>query len=245
MFSQHILPHAPTFQQLTENVVFEQIVKGRLCANIVTNTNIVPIVRTTTIYANSAKQFQPHHFSLVESIKQVIGNDGTDFNNAMVEIYDNDYKTMRYHTDQAIDLADDSIICLFTCYENPPEKEDIRELLTNNKTTHEKQTFPLLNNSIITFSKQTNSQHVHKIHLDMVKTTNRWLGITFRKSKTFVHFVDEIPYFYGTKEQLTLANQEQRREFIRCKSLENKTTDFDWNTVSFCFTMSPHDLLHG
>ena len=40
--------------------------------------------------------------------------------------------TMKYHSDQALDLADNSYICIFSCYDNPI---NLRTLRIKNKLT--------------------------------------------------------------------------------------------------------------
>lgn len=34
----------------------------------------------------------------------------------MIEIYDSKYRKIKFHTDQAFDLVEDSHICIFSCY---------------------------------------------------------------------------------------------------------------------------------
>jgi hypothetical protein len=68
---------------------------------------------------------------------------------------------------------------------------------------------------------ETNRNYLHKIILDGTGD-NRWLGITFRKSKTFIDLSHGTPD--GT--DLTLATGEQRNEFYKLRSLENLYIDF-------------------
>lgn len=68
---------------------------------------------------------------------------------------------------------------------------------------------------------------------------NRWFGITFRLSKTFIRFVNELPYFDG--KRLTNANEDERREYYAYRSDENKGTDYIYPEVTY--TISPSDLL--
>ena len=68
----------------------------------------------------------------------------------------------------------------------------------------------------------TNKKYLHKIILNNNNITgNLWLGITFRLSKTFIHFINELPYF-SNGNQLTLANDEQKKEFYKYRQTENK-----------------------
>ena len=79
---------------------------------------LIPIVRTTTRYEKAPLSFSALHYEIIDKTRKVSGMPHLAFNNAMIEIYTNDYRKMRYHTDQALDLADDSFIGLFSCYED-------------------------------------------------------------------------------------------------------------------------------
>lgn len=68
-----------------------------------------------------------------------------------------------------------------------------------------------------------------------------WLGITFRKSKTFIIFHNELPYFYSNKKILTLADKYQRNEFYKYKSLENLSAEYVYPNIDY--TISNGDLL--
>jgi hypothetical protein len=68
---------------------------------------------------------------------------------------------------------------------------------------------------------------------------NEWLGITFRTSRTFVRFVDGHPQL-SNGERLTLASDEQRREFFQLRRRENDETDFKYPSISY--TISESDL---
>lgn len=69
------------------------------------------------------------------------------------------------------------------------------------------------NNSIILFSAEINSKYLHKIKLKEKKDSN-WLGITFRLSKTFIKFRNEIPYFENGIE-LSIADKNEMVEFYK------------------------------
>ena len=120
-----------SFNSLIECVNFEDICKGRKAAILVDPLNeTIPIIRTTTCYKNPAQKFTETQYKLITIIKNAIQtlldenkNEHThtiDFNNAMIEIYDNTYHKMGFHTDQSLDLKENSYICLFSCYETPP-----------------------------------------------------------------------------------------------------------------------------
>jgi hypothetical protein len=92
------------------------------------------------------------------------------------------------------------------------------------------------------FSVDANRRLKHKIVLDTSTQTpeNQWLGITFRTSKTFVRFRDEYAYF-PDNARLTLASDEQRREFYQLRRRENNETDFTYPRITY--TISESDLV--
>ena len=120
------------FNELSKTTNFENITNGRDGAVLVNNNNIIPLVRTTTKYNNPAQLFSQIHYDIIDKIKKITTINNLEFNNALIEIYNNDYKSMGEHSDQALDLADNSYICLFSCYNNPLAK-NIRTLKIKNK----------------------------------------------------------------------------------------------------------------
>ena len=118
-----------------------------------------------------------------------------------------------------------------------------KPLIIRNKNDGVGREIVMENNSIIVFSTTTNQQHQHKIVLNPKSYTyaNRWLGITLRLSKTFVKFINEIPYFNQTDTVVRLANQDELKEFIKLKGIENKETSFDYPVIEY--TNSPSDLM--
>jgi len=129
---------------------------------------------------------------------------------------------------------------LFSCYDNPDTK-DIRTLKIKDKITGELSEISLTHNSIILFSVKTNSNYLHKIVLDKSYADDKWLGITFRLSKTYIEFVNEIPYFYKTDKKLKLANEEEIKEFYKMRQTENKNSVFEYPEINY--TISKSDLL--
>ena len=148
---------------------------------------------------------------------------------------------MGFHTDQSLDLADDSYICLFSCYNNPSTK-DIRKLKIKNKTNNICSEVLLKHNSIVLFSLVTNHEHVHKIVLEENTENNLWLGITFRLSKTFVKFTDNIPYLYPDNIILRLANDIEKKEFIKHKGIENIKNNYIYPKIDYTIGIS--DLMN-
>lgn len=243
MFSQFSLDTDNNiFNTLSTVTEFEDICTGRKGANLITFLDeVIPLVRTTTKYNNPPQKFLPIHEMLMDKIRAGSPhNDTVNFNNAMIEIYDHSYTKMGFHTDQSLDLQRDSFICIFSCYSDPTTPH-VRKLEVKHKVTGEKSTIMLTHGSCVMFSLNTNFQYVHKIILDTKNPCDEWLGMTLRLSKTFIHFRNEIPYFYQTETILHLANEEERKEFIKYKGLENKTV---WDAYpELYYTTSPSDLI--
>ncbi len=150
---------------------------------------------------------------------------------------------MGSHSDQALDLADDSFIAIFSCYKHPDLANPPRKLLVELKESGgDRHAIPLTHNSVVVFSVDTNQRLKHKIVLDTSSQTpeNQWLGITFRTSKTFVRFRDESAYFLDDAI-LTLANDQQRREFYHLRHRENNEPDFTYPRITY--TISESDIL--
>lgn len=127
------------FDQLSSSVILESIVNGRVGGNIVDfkdNSSLIPIVRTTTVYNNPSQQMKPIHYELIDKIKKVTNIKNLEFNNALVEMYDMQYRNMGFHTDQSLDLEDDSYICIFSCYKNGYDPSSQRKLVIQNKTNN-------------------------------------------------------------------------------------------------------------
>ena len=100
----------------------------------------------------------------------------------------------------------------------------------------------MTHNSVAAFSVDTNRRFKHKIALDEPTRMpeNRWLGVTFRTSKTFVRFRDGRPYFPDGAHLLP-ADEEQRNEFYRLRRRENNETDFAYPPLTY--TISESDLM--
>lgn len=240
MFHKIILSLPDIFDDLIKTTNFENITTGRCGANIIDYTNgLVPLVRTTTQYQNASQPFSKIHYQLIEKIKSVFPHYNLSFNNALVEIYDNSYRKMSYHTDQTQDLANDSFICLFSCYDNILHNERTLDII--NKTSNDKINLTLSNNSIILFSLESNKNHLHKIVLNKYNFASKWLGITFRLSKTFIHFVNEIPYFFGSNIELKFIDKDNIQTYYEYKSLENKNIDFKYPELFY--TINNGDLI--
>lgn len=243
------------FASLSKSAVFEDVGKGRKGNHLVKMSDKgIPLVRTTTKYTIPAHDFSSIHTTIAEQIESTVKNtpeipfSEVSFNNALIEIYNREYTKMKYHSDQCLDIESSSFIALFSCYEQPEEvsKQVLRKLKVRDKIANKEFEFLLENNSVVFFSVANNSKFQHKIVLEPVSgkkeviPDNRWLGITFRTSKTFIHFKDELPYFSdGTL--LELANEEQRRAFYMTRGEENRSMDFEYPTMKY--TLSESDLM--
>jgi hypothetical protein len=242
--SYTVLPEGNPFEELLASVRFEDVGKGRRGALLtrIDETGDIPLVRTTARYRAPAQRFRPVHERLARQIQQRASLPA-GFNNALIESYTNAYATMGSHSDQALDLADDSFIAVFSCYERPEIAAPPRKLLVESREAGgDPLEISLTHNSVVVFSVAANRRLKHRIVLEKSPRTpeNRWLGITFRTSKTFVRFRAGSAYF-PDDARLTLADDEQRREFYHLRSRENNETDFAYPRITY--TISESDLM--
>jgi hypothetical protein len=238
------------FDELLLSADFEDVAKGRIGNHLVdVSDKGVPIVRTTTMYDIPAQNFSEIHHKIIESINDTTEDfSQLEFNNALIERYDCNYTTMKYHSDQCLDLEADSYIGLFTCYENPEKliEKNIRKLKLKDRITNEEFEISLTHNSVVIFSLEANAKFLHKIILESIpnpkrsESDNKWLGITFRKSKTFIGFKDNLPYF-SNGELLTLADEDQQKEFFKLRGQENSVMNFSYPKLSY--TLSVGDTI--
>ncbi|WP_330301178.1 hypothetical protein [Streptomyces sp. NBC_00503] len=231
------------FAELSASALLEDVGKGRRGAVLtkVDEAGDVPLVRTTTRYGSPAQRFQAVHERLAQHIQERAALP-VGFNNALIESYTNAYTTMGSHSDQALDLADESLIAVFSCYQYP-EASPPRKLIFESKgSSGEKFEIPLAHHSVVAFSVDSNRRLRHKIVLDAPAqpTDNQWLGVTFRTSKTFVRFRDGHAYL-PQDAHLTSADDEQRQEFYQLRRRENKETDFTYPLLTY--TISESDLM--
>lgn len=239
------------FDELLNSIEFENIAKGRVGNHLVNvEDKGVPIVRTTTKYNIPAQNFSTIHHKIVASINNIIKSDNLinlplmDFNNALIEVYDCNYSKMNYHSDQCLDLDSNSYIGLFSCYETPNQltEKNLRKLIVKDKVSNDEFEISLTHNSVVLFSLETNTKFLHKIILEALPNPksltmdNKWLGITFRKSKTFIQFKDNIPYF-PNGELFELANDEQQSEFYKLRGQENYNLNFVYPKLTYTLSM--------
>ncbi|MCI4046118.1 alpha-ketoglutarate-dependent dioxygenase AlkB [Streptomyces sp. TRM75563] len=253
----YALPIEPDlFTELSESARWEDVGKGRRGATLarIDEAGGVPLVRTTTRYGSPTQRFRPVHERLARQIQERAEMSAATFNNALIESYTNAYRTMGFHSDQALDLADESFIAVFSCYQHP-EASPPRKLIfeakgsgadsgagSGGESGGEKFEIPLVHNSVVVFSVASNRRLKHKIVLDAPDRTadNTWLGVTFRTSKTLVRFRDGHAHLpQGVR--LTTADDEQQSEFYRLRRRENKETDFVYPSLTY--TISESDLM--
>ncbi|MYS85354.1 alpha-ketoglutarate-dependent dioxygenase AlkB [Embleya scabrispora] len=232
------------FAELSASARLEDIGKGRRGATLtkIDEAGGVPLVRTTTRYSRPTQHFRAVHERLAQQIQERAALP-VGFNNALIESYTNAYTTMGSHSDQALDLAHESFIAVFSCYQHP-EASPPRKLIFESKGSGgEKFEIPLAHNSIVVFSVDSNRRLRHKIVLETpaVRTVdNQWLGVTFRTSKTFVRFRDGYVYL-PQGARLMSADDEQRHEFYQLRRRENNETDFIYPLLTY--TISESDLM--
>jgi hypothetical protein len=280
------------------------------------HATVIPLVRTTTVYQNGAQPMKGIHQDLIEAIRATVAaasskgiiNDPAapprtnnvdaqvvQFNHAMVEVYDETYRKMGFHTDQALDLKDESYICIYSCYETITEGSSGSSTSTSassatTTTTGGRGTRTLVvqpkhpgpdkpppcaiemkDKSFVLFSTDTNRRFVHKIVLDDDhrrggSAKGRWLGFTFRLSKTcVVHDTAAQPTLLtttttigggdhrrcrrGHRESssspstaaatpLRLASDAERKAFFRLKGQENREVVDVWAAAG---SVSPID----
>ncbi|MEV4430563.1 hypothetical protein AB0K23_35440 [Streptomyces sp. NPDC049602] len=230
------------FAELSASTHWEDVGKGRRGAVLtrIDEAGGVPLVRTTTRYGSPTQRFRAVHERLAQQIQERAPF-SVGFNNALIECYTNAYTTMGGHSDQALDLADESFIAVFSCYRDP-EASPPRKLVFESKGAGgENFEIPLVHNSVVAFSVDSNRRLRHRIVLDAPARAadNPWLGVTFRTSKTLVRFRDGHVYL-PQGERLMAADDEQRREFYRLRRRENQETDFIYPLLTY--TISESDL---
>lgn len=219
---------------ILRGITLEDSAKGRQIAIIVdTDNGLVPLVRTTNKTKNAVQVFKPIHYELVKKMKRGFGINHLSFNNAMIERYSKKYTSMSFHSDQSLDLKEDSYICIYTVH-GPIT------LTVKRKDEEEERSFSLGHNSAILFSVGTNSKYVHKLAFDK---GDEWTGLTFRMSKTFLSFSEGYPIFVETNERLILKDHEsdEKKEFCVLKKKENELIEFQYPNLNY--TINPSDCV--
>ncbi|MFE2872456.1 hypothetical protein [Embleya sp. NPDC059259] len=232
------------FAELSASTRWEDVGRGRRGAVLtrVDEAGDVPLVRTTTRYGSPTQRFRAVHERLAQRVQESAAL-SVGFNNALIESYTNAYKTMGSHSDQALDLADDSFIAVFSCYRHSDASPPRKLIFESKGSGGEKFEIPLAHNSIVAFSVESNRRLRHKIVLDAPvgrTADNEWLGVTFRTSKTLVRFRGGHAYL-PQNTRLVSADDEQQHEFYRLRRRENTEADFVYPPLTY--TVSESDLL--
>lgn len=204
-------------------IELETVKIGRRAAVLVkVDNNKIPVVRTSTVYKKSTQKFNLLPDELVKQL---------DFetNNVLVELYEEFCRGMKFHSDQALDLEEGSIIALYSCYKNPDMPNKALEI--KNKFTGGTRLITLTHNSIVKFSTDTNRRYLHRI-ITTSSEPNEWFGVTFRKTKTFIGVDGEF---------IRMADEEEKKQMYNYKRLENESSSFRYPQIPF--TISPSDLV--
>ncbi|WP_327171323.1 alpha-ketoglutarate-dependent dioxygenase AlkB [Streptomyces sp. NBC_01336] len=231
------------FAELAASALWEDTGKGRRGATLtrIDEAGAVPLVRTTTRYSNPPQRFRAVHERLARRIQEHTALPAA-FNNALIESYTRACTTMGSHSDQALDLADDSFIAVFSCYRHGEASPPRKLIFESKRSGGEKFEIPLTHHGVVAFSVDTNRRLRHRIVLAAPDraTDNQWLGLTFRTSKTSIRFRDGLPYL-PQGARLMSADEDQRREFYRMRRRENKESDFVYPPLTY--TVSESDLM--
>lgn len=272
------------FNEINNSYNFDDVTNGRkgttILKPIINKNNIdllTPIVRTTTIYHKPFQIFNKTINDIVNKINNKFNNkfnnkynnknndelsnvneiqSNLNLNNALLEVYNYKYKKMKFHSDLALDLLDNSYIALYSCYNNiNVDDNNKRKLVIKNKETNEIEDKIILDhNSVILFSVETNSKYLHKIvleHNNKIDEEIEWLGLTFRESKTFIRYInnhdglDKNTYesiFNDNNNKLVLANEKEKKEFYKLRSEENNNIG-KYNYPNINYSISPAELL--
>ena len=241
MFTKIQLNHrANLFEDLICANRWEELSSSRKCAILNRcNGDHIPIVRTTTAYSIPSQPLASIHHQLITEIqKAMVDAYGyfTDFNNVMAEHYTPCSTKMGFHSDQALDLAASSYICILSLYEDENEPHP-KKLVMKHKASGEVSALTLDHDSLVFFSTSTNDHFVHKIVSDEQKCTTDWLGLTFRLSDTFVQNIDGLPRLVRCGRALKLASEDERKEFFRHKKKENSIIGYRYPEIPYALSL--------
>lgn len=204
------------FQTMLDSVRLEEITPGRKSAILAKFVNDAwYVVRSTTCYKEYPQKINEiHKFRLLSN-----SNQESNYNNIMVELYDDRYRTMQYHTDLSLDLSHS--IHILSLY--PKEEKRRRELYFYNKESGEKFVITLEDKMLVSFDVKTNARYSHKI-----VGTATWLGLTYRKSHTL-------------SSELRLAKEHEIKNFLLLRKKENTYVNFKYPDIPY--TLCQTDIL--
>lgn len=232
MFSVFPINCPYTFDDMYSHTLLEDICPGRKGGVLVETGNvpeITNIVRTTTKYSNPPCLFNDRHIHIKEEIE---GELKTHFNNALVEVYTEQYRKMGYHSDQALDLDDSGVIAIFSLYKN--EDSPNRCLVVKNKLYKTVRRISLENKSVLFFTTEENETHFHKIIRETNVEDQEWFGMTLRLSKRFITFADNSVLLEGKQ----LEYKPSETGFFKLRSFENKSVGFSYPSINYTLSFS-------
>lgn len=242
MFTKYILNDIPSFEQILSRHETETLSANRQCAVLISSPSIspkkIPLLRTTSHYTLPAQTFSSQENQIIEKIQELLPDDVT-LNHATLEVYDHQYRKMRYHTDQYLDIAKDTYIALVSIYENPLEPAS-RTLFIKDKVSGALSNIEMTHNSVIIFPFETNYRYLHKI-IATKQLQNKWLGLTFRTCKTFIQLNDKNQPLH-----IRLATESEKEKLFHLKHKENESTNDIYEeeeTSGDLVTMNPADIL--
>lgn len=143
----HVARPRGFFDELLRSIRCEPLGKGRSGAVLVRPRpdGSLPLVRTTTTYQCAPQAFSPVHDALIADVEREGERVVTEwenstaspappqtppssfpvcFNSAMFEHYTDQYRTMKFHSDQALDLDPRSYMAVFSCYADEDDEDD-------------------------------------------------------------------------------------------------------------------------
>ncbi len=224
MFTKAVID-TPTYADLRA-YAGESVGKGRtMSIHARVCDGMVPIVRSTTPMKAAAVEFSKYD-------DLICTRAGITANNAMVEHYTGEYRTMGFHSDMSLDLQPGSTISLFSVYDGAPG----RKLIVMDKLSNESREIILDNGSVVTFDTDTNARYLHKI---VAFGDSPWIGITYRTSHTWVSWIDSVPYI--NELPFMLATPDEAKKIYSRRSDENRAIAYEYPNISY--TLSPGDLL--
>ncbi len=192
-----------------------------------------PINRMANGASVAKYKFNEFHNNVIKKIKELTGLK-LYFNTAKIEIYTNKYTKMKYHTDCSLDLKEDSYIAILSQYEYKCNKNCNRFLSIKSKADNKITEIEMLNNSVILFDLETNSKHIHSIFKKHITSCEcKWIGTTFKYSKTFALQYKKALYLYPFFKKITQATEEQKHEFYRCRKEENQRLMYTYPDINY------------
>eukprot|EP00026_Physarum_polycephalum_P015615 Phypoly_transcript_16336.p1 GENE.Phypoly_transcript_16336~~Phypoly_transcript_16336.p1 ORF type:complete len:262 (+),score=12.64 Phypoly_transcript_16336:34-786(+) len=226
------------YSALASSVAFEVVGRGREGAILIDDKDgRVPLYRSTAEFQQPSQRFRPIHHELVAAI-------GLPLNNALIERYTSEYKKMGWHSDQSLDLADDSYIAVVSAYNRVPAPHEVRKLHIAEKGASKDvwKEVPINHGSVIVFSTVANQAYIHRIMLDNIHSDTDivWIGVTFRLTKTYIQFHEGAPYL-ASKIPLRVASQHEKHLFFQAKGQQNSNDNYEAPIMDY--TLSVGDTL--